>query len=416
MNRSTIIVSLFSLVLLLSVVTASAQEPDLERGNMMLQEAIALINDGSYEEAWTLLERGRKEFPRHSAFRYEQGYILMAQEEYGKAAEVFSEILDAPDATGQYYAMLGNAYDLDGKPKKAVEMYEAGIRKFPESGPLYLELGVIQATEGEYEQAVATWEKGLTVAPTHPSNFYHAARMYMQTPIRGWGIIYAEIFLNLEPSTQRSEEMRALLWNAYNDAIILEEGVGEDGERTITNGAEFFADAFAIEAVTDSTVRVGFPFYYEIATMSPIITLSLSLMDDSDGDDKDTPAFQVLRADGKLTLEALHEYRLMFLKSWEMGRGAEFYNVELFAYQRKLVDAGLFRAYNYLMLVNEETAEEMTRWMEENPNELRRLVEWTRDNPYAAGDHPFSRLALESVEISAEEVGEAMNIEASLEE
>ncbi len=416
-------IALFGLFLLiLSSTPSHAQEADLERGNSMLREAIALIDAGSWDEAWKILENGRTEFPNHSLFRYEQGYILMVQEKYGEAAKVFSEILDAPDATGQYYAMLGNAYDLNGEPEKAVETYRDGIKKYPDSGPLHLELGVMQAKLEDYDAAVATWEQGLTVAPDHPSNYYHAARMYMQSPFRGWGILYGEIFLNLEPATQRSEEIRAMLWHAYNDAIKLESGVIEeegDALSTTETGVEFFVNAFHVEAPTDSTFLVGLPYFYETTSMAPLLGLTFAMIG---GDDKESDAeekggsYSLLREDGMLTLRALHEFRLMFLAIWQEGEGAESYDLTLFRYQQELVDAGLFEAYNYLLMVNEETAEEMTAWMKENPDDLKRLVAWIGDHPYPIAENPFSRLTLERVEIDSEEMAESMNLNVSTEE
>jgi tetratricopeptide (TPR) repeat protein len=68
--------------------------------------------------------------------------------------------------------MLGNAYDDNGQRGKARDAYNEGLKKFPNAGRLYLELGTTYWMENDYDHAVSLWEKGVEVQPCYPSNYY----------------------------------------------------------------------------------------------------------------------------------------------------------------------------------------------------------------------------------------------------
>lgn len=60
---------------------------------------------------------------------------------------------------------------------------------------------------GHYDEAVASFEKGISVAPMFPSNYYRAAQFYAYSTSKVWSQIYGEIMMNLLPSGDRNKEM-----------------------------------------------------------------------------------------------------------------------------------------------------------------------------------------------------------------
>ena len=52
-----------------------------------------------------------------------------------------------------------------------------------------------------------------------PSNFYRLALLYLSSSDKLSGLIYAEIFMNLKRSTQRTKEMSKLIYETYKGAI-----------------------------------------------------------------------------------------------------------------------------------------------------------------------------------------------------
>ena len=94
---------------------------------------------------------------------------------------------------------------LSEESKKASKVYAQGLKRFPDSGALYLEQGVVSGNAGHYDEAVAFFEKGISVAPMFPSNYYRAAQFYAYSTSKVWSQIYGEIMMNLLPSGDRNK-------------------------------------------------------------------------------------------------------------------------------------------------------------------------------------------------------------------
>src|SRR5215218_336700 len=94
------------------------------------------------------------------------------------------------------------------------KVYRKGLKKFPESGPLYNDLGELQWSQQDYD-AIKQWEKGIETDPSYSKNYYNAARFYFMSTDKVWSILYGEIFLNMEPMSARAPEIKQLLMDSY---------------------------------------------------------------------------------------------------------------------------------------------------------------------------------------------------------
>lgn len=65
----------------------------------------------------------------------------------------------------------------------------------------------------DYDRAVSYYEKGVYVEPAYSSNYYRLAQLFLSSKDKFWGLIYGEIFMNLERNSQRTEEMSKWLFN-----------------------------------------------------------------------------------------------------------------------------------------------------------------------------------------------------------
>ncbi|MGE3801305.1 MAG: tetratricopeptide repeat protein [Candidatus Kapaibacterium sp.] len=355
------------------------------------------------EAGWNTLQIGVENYPQYTVFRYEQAYIRSVQERYAEVIKIMEEIIDAPDSFDRYYQMLGNAYDLSGNPKKAIETYEKGLQKYPKSGRMYLELGVVFAKEEDYDKAMEYWEKGLTVDPNFSSNYLRAAVMYMATTERGWGQIYGEIFIHLEFNSERAMGMRQILWESYNEAIVLamEQDVDNDNRND--------------DLATSDSKRIGeFKFFQnanlELDSESGQLLLPFTMFFERAASMASIP---LIFGGQPLTVANLHKFRSDFLDQWYQDTAAaEHFDMSLYSYQRRLKNAGLFEAFDYYLFFCEETADEVIEWFEKNPGKQEELQNWLSKNPYQFRQKtPFSRLNLKGISIDTSDLIKRFDVE-----
>ena len=117
--------------------------------------------------------------------------------------------------------MLGNLHSVSGDSETAIKTYNQGLEKYPQAGNLYLEIGNVYSHKKEYNLAAENYTKGIEVNPNFPSNYFNLANLYFSSTNKLAGIIYGEIFMNLERTTQRTIEMSESLFNAYDQSIYL---------------------------------------------------------------------------------------------------------------------------------------------------------------------------------------------------
>ena len=129
----------------------------LEIGN----QAVKLEDDGEYEKAIKLFETAQRIDPDKVDYPYEIAYCYFQLKEYEKVINIVEKLTDHKDAEDVVYELLRNAYDNLGKADKAIEIYESGLKRYPKSGRLYLEMGIMQIGKKNYNKELAYYEKGI---------------------------------------------------------------------------------------------------------------------------------------------------------------------------------------------------------------------------------------------------------------
>ena len=340
---------LFLLALATGPVFSQATNADLalQKGN----EAVELMDAGKFAESLSLLREAEQLDPANVNYPYEIAYAYYAQKEWEKAKVQLESLRSRKDANDHVYQLLGNTYDNLGSPRKAIETYEAGLKKFPQSGPLFLEMGNMQYLQKDYDKALSYYEKGIQEDPKFPSNYFRAALLYCNSEEEVWGMIYGEIFMNLERNTARTADMSKLLFDTYRSAIQIK----SDTAFSIS----FSKGVMTIPANFKKGDTPKLP--YGIGVYEPTIGLAIV-------------------GEKKVDLSSLNRIRTAFVKSYfALGHNKEYPNV-LFSYQSQLANAGHLEAYNYWILMKGEEAE-FEKWEKANGDKWKRFVAWFREHP-----------------------------------
>ncbi len=277
------------------------------------ETAKAFMRQGDYSNAILVLNRALQQAPENAAYAKDLALSYYYQKDNLKALDVIKPVLDSKDADDQCFQIAGNIYKQLDQIKECEKVYRKGLKKFPESGPLYSELGEIIFVDNKPE-AIKNWEKGIETDPTYSKNYYNAARFYFYTADKVWTIIYGEMFVNMDPVGNKTPEMKQLILDAYKKLFT-------DGEIEKNNKDK---SAFAKS-------------YLEVMNK------------------------QTSLAAGGINAEVLSMIRSRFIIDWfATGNRPAF---KLFTYQQQLLKEGLFEAYNQWIFGATENLSAYDNWV-----------------------------------------------------
>ncbi len=329
-----------------TLVFSSVAQSDKELAYTKATEAIKIMDEGKLDESIKLLEESQKLDPENYMYPYEIAYAYIKKTEYKKAIKVLNKVKEYKVFNNQVHQTLGNCYDYLGKPDEAIREYEEGMERFPNSGNLHLEKGNIYLSQKKYDEAIKNYEKGIEVDPMYPSNYFRLAKLFLTSTDKLSGIIYGEIFMNLERTTARTQEMSKLLYDAYTTSITL----SKDGGKT--DFCDIVMDANDLLSGED----IKLPFCAIFGKNFILATL---------GEDK-------------VDLNSISSMRKKFLESFFADDYKKYPNV-LFQYQKELLDHKLFDTYSRY-LIQMGSPDEFNKWVKKNNEQYEEFTTWYTQN------------------------------------
>jgi tetratricopeptide (TPR) repeat protein len=346
------ITCLIVLITLGSIVLAQTSE-DKTKAVEYGMEAIKIMDAGQLDESIVLLEKAQKLDPARFDYPYEIAYALNLKTEYSKCLEVAVPLLNHKDATDRVYQLVGNTYDMIKQPEKAFETYAAGREKFPSSGKLYLEPGIIENARGNYNEAIRYWEQGVKVDPNFSSNYYWLAKIFSSTDEKIWSILYGEIFMTLEYGSKRTEEISKLLFQNYRNSY--KPATDSSGEFQLTKKG--FEIVIGTKKDMKKLKKGILPFEGTFATV-----FSMSALEFIKGID----------------IKSINLARNSFVNLWFSKYDQQYANA-LLEFQKRMLDAGVFEAYNY-WLVSQGDGQQFDVWHSVNKIKFDQFAEWFKAN------------------------------------
>jgi tetratricopeptide (TPR) repeat protein len=322
-------------------------QTNAEKALALGHEAVELMDNGDVKKSLKLLAEAQELDPTRFDYPYETAYANYLQEEYKKSVKILESIKFHKDVTDQLFQLLGNSYDMLGQSEKAFEIYNEGLRKFPNAGSLYLEKGNVHWNKKQYDQALPYYEQGIEADPSFPSNYYRAARIYCASTEEVWGMLYGEIFMNLERNSQRTAEISKLLYDTYKSQI----SIGPEGP----SGISFCKDTVYFHA---QEIKGKWPFgnlCYE-----PILMISLISQE-------------------KIDLTSLDVIRSNFVDRYFEREFNDRFPNALFDYQKTIKDAGHMESYNHWILMKGDE-EAFGIWIKDNKVKWDAFVTWFMEN------------------------------------
>ncbi len=277
------------------------------------ETARSFMQQADYSNAILVLNRAAQSAPADIEVTKDLAMAYYFQKDNNKALETIKPVLEKDEADDQCFQIAGNIYKQLELVKDCEKLYRRGIKKFPDSGPLYNDLGELLWAQQDYS-AVKMWEKGIEVDAGFSKNYYNASKYYYLTTDRIWGLLYGEIFVNMEPFGNRTPEIKSILLQGYKKLFT------ETDLTKINVDNNKFAQAV------------------------------LQIMNKQSG----------VAARG-INAETLVMIRTRFILDWFNENAASF-PYRLFEQQRQLLQDGSFEAYNQWLFASVENLSAYQNW------------------------------------------------------
>lgn len=338
---------------------------ELERGrsdktDSLVAEAIKLMDDGKYEESRSLLRRARMVSPRSALVEYEYGFSYRLEGAVDSAIKYFKQATQMPGTSPFFIAAYGSLLDEVKDTVEARRVFDAGIAKYPDGYNLFHERGVHHLQQGRIDSAIADFQKAIELSPEYAPSYLRCAEAQFKTGENTfWGMIDGEIFMNLEPDSERSREFAVDLATVYMKNIKIENG---------KVSVSFCKDASQKE-------DGGVVLYNKSRFETPYGLNGYEM-----------PIAYAASAEKELTAVALLNIRVRFLGWYDSLRVDSVYgrNV-LFDYQRKIREAGHELAY-HIWIMERAVPELAKRYTTKFPTEYKAFLAWRKANPLMIDD------------------------------
>ncbi|HTE07886.1 MAG TPA: tetratricopeptide repeat protein [Flavitalea sp.] len=312
MMKKILVSSLLSLILSIAI---QAQD---STGTGPLATARKYSLNGDYNNALVVLNKALEKDNSNLDLKKELAFTYYLERDYAKALEIAKPLAEDRNADVRAFQILGMIFNATDEVKMADRMYRDALKKFPESGALWNEYGEVQWSRKNFAEAAKQWEKGVEEAPNYSGNYYNLARYYFFSEDKVWGLLYGEVFVNLESFSKRTPEIKTLLLEGYKKLFR---------ETDIANKQQ----------VKNDFINA---YLTVIKDKSDLVSTGVS------------PA----------SLSAL---RTSFLLDW-FAKNATKFPFRLFEYQQQLARSGLFEAYN--------------QWIFGAAADLSAFQQWTANN------------------------------------
>lgn len=295
-------------------IRAQTQDPKEMQAN-----AKEYMRTGDYGNAELLLVKALDQSPTDFSIAQDLAMNYYFDKENAKALETIKPLLDRSESDDQTYQIAGNIYKSLNQNKEAEALYKKGIKKFPKSGFLYNEYGELLSST-QNASAINQWEKGIEMDPTFSGNYYNAAKYYYFTTDKIWSLIYSEIFINIEPSSTRTTEVKSILLDSYKKLFSGDLSNDLDGK---TNFEQSFLRSMS--KANDASIK-------------------------------------------SINAESLTMIRTRFNLDW-FEKYASKYPFKLFDYQQQLLREGIFPAYNQWIFGATQNLTAYQNWTTANATE-----------------------------------------------
>jgi antitoxin component YwqK of YwqJK toxin-antitoxin module/Tfp pilus assembly protein PilF len=184
----------------------SAQMPLV--GREALRRGVELHDKNDYSGAIATYLRVP---PSDSAYVAVQGELAMsywANDQYPEAVAAAQRAIDLGMRSPMPYAALGNSLEETKQVEKALATYQAGLKRYPYAGGLWLNQGITLSHQPDKTAAAsASLQRALELRPLHPASHFQLARLELNQGHQAHALLGYLTYLMLQPDGSNSKSV-----------------------------------------------------------------------------------------------------------------------------------------------------------------------------------------------------------------
>jgi len=326
---------LLLLLLFCFSITSFSQENNL---NTTIEKGIAFHDAGEYDKAIKEYEKALEIDPNSSLIYYEIAFSYFSKEDYKKAEKYSEKSIELDDQNLlPSYITLANSLDMQGKPKKALKVYEKAIKKF-DNYLLYYNYAFTSLNQGKIDQAYDAVIKAIENNSTHPSSHLLLSQIMDTKGNRIKAMLPLYYFLLLEPNSSRS---------------------GKEYNRLIS-----YMD-LGVEKTSPTNININVPMNDDSDFSAAEMMISMKKASNSMEENKDKTQLELFADNNESIFSILGE-----LKNEKNGFWWELYVPVFYDFAK----SDLVEPFSYYISVSQ--GENATNWLAENQDKFNQFANW----------------------------------------
>jgi tetratricopeptide (TPR) repeat protein len=221
----------YYLLVLAFFISAGCFAQQKDQADKIVEEGVALHDKGDYDGAISLYNKALELDKENILAMAEKSLTLNAQQKYDESIALCKKALEkhGEDKLAlTIYSNYANALDAQNKTDKALEIYDRGIKQFPDAYRILFDKGVCLSGAKRYEEALLCFEAAVKLNPRHPGSHNGIARMELTVNHRIPALLSLCRFLILEPEGKRAAS------NLEYVQAIMKGNVEKTGKKSIT--------------------------------------------------------------------------------------------------------------------------------------------------------------------------------------
>jgi antitoxin component YwqK of YwqJK toxin-antitoxin module/Tfp pilus assembly protein PilF len=236
-NLSTKFLAAVLCLLSVSPLINAQSEFGIVNSGDLITRGVALHDEQKYDDALKLYNQVPENDTNYTLATVEKAFTYYAKKDYETAIKMCEEALSAgTEYDNSLYITLGSAYDDAGKPEKAIEVYDRGIKAFPKSHRILFNKAVTLEKQEKYAEAIETYKQVLKISPYHASTHIRLGSLAEKEGDLTRAMLCYDMFLLLEPASERALSVLQTLNSMVNKKY---DNSGAKGVKFAENGEDF---------------------------------------------------------------------------------------------------------------------------------------------------------------------------------